>query len=113
MKRKIPKVIRIDFKVIVVSMILPPSFLEDWKIRSCSVQELLACLFVLMVMGLYLQLHTHTSYGQEEASVNCPIGSIVSVGCSHTDSVALSTLKDKEEKIMKLETPASFHRNVD
>lgn len=35
------------------------------------------------------------------------------MGCSHTDSVALSTLKDKEEKIMKLETPASFHRNVD
>lgn len=109
MKRKIPKVIRIDFKVIVVSMILPPSFLEGWKICSCSVQELLVCLLVCFNGDG----NTYTSYGQEEASVNCPIGSIVSVGCSHTGSVALSTLKDKEEKIMKLETLAFFHRNVD
>lgn len=35
---------------------------------------------------------------QQEPSVNCPVGSIVPVGCSHPDSMALSILKDKDEK---------------
>lgn len=42
-----------------------------------------------------------------------PIRNIVPVGCSHPDFVALSTLKDKREKTMKLETLAFFHRNID
>lgn len=35
------------------------------------------------------------------------------MGCSHPDFVALSTLKDKKEKTMKLEILAFFDRNID
>lgn len=45
--------------------------------------------------------------------LNYLIWSIVPVGSSHSDSVALPTLKDKEEKLMKLETLAFFHESMD
>lgn len=67
-----------------------------------------------MVMGLNLQFHIYTRYGQKEASAELSdIWSIVPVGSSHSDSVALPTLKDKEEKLMKLETLAFFHESMD
>lgn len=66
-----------------------------------------------MVIGLCLQLRTRPDMDKRRRLFGCPIWSVLPVGCSHPDSVALSTLKAKEEKIVKLATLAFFHRDMD
>lgn len=112
MKRKTPEVFRIDLKIIAVSMVSPACFMEGWKICFSSVKTNLFFFFKWWY-GYIFHLTPISDMVKGRLLFHYPIWNIVSVGYSHPDFVALSILKDKKEKILKLETLAFFHRNTD